>query len=114
MTSRRGLTFLSWAGAALTVGAVIAVGIASCDRSQRVVSPYFDIDLKSIEPGAYVEISVREHPYAVVRTSPDMLRSLRTGTQATWSRKNLPSENPEYFVVSLASTNRGCKLFHAP
>jgi Rieske Fe-S protein len=76
--------------------------------------PYTDVRLEDIEPGSFVVVEVRKQPYAVVRATPEMVRDLRTLTDQTWSRRELPAQGPEYFVVSFVSTNLGCSLAHAP
>lgn len=94
---------------ALGVGAASSLG-----PSRAVVPPYIEVELRSIEPGSFVTVAVRSHPYAVVRVTPELVNDLRALTANTWSQRPVPEPSPRYFVFSLVSTNRGCGLVHAP
>lgn len=77
-------------------------------------APYLDIPVGGIPAGAPKFFMWNDAPFALVRTTGEMLDDLQAQTPNTWSQRPIPADRPAFFVYSLVSPVLGCVARHAP
>lgn len=75
---------------------------------------YVDVPIDEVAAGIPIFFTWNDAPFALVRTTPQMLDDLQAQTRNTWSRRPIPPGRPAFFVYSLRSPVRGCVARHAP
>jgi ubiquinol-cytochrome c reductase iron-sulfur subunit len=77
-------------------------------------TPYMDIPLADIPAGTPAFVTWNGAPYALVRTTAEMLDDLQAQTPHTWNLRPIPADRPAFFVYALTSPVRGCVVRHSP
>ena len=112
MTQRQALAVSLGASIVLALLAIFIVFAKSLSPAADKPAPYFELRLNDLRPGDLKFFEYNDKPYALIRTSEEVLNDLDATTQWTWSGRAVPRS--AFFVVTLISTHRGCGLVHAP
>src|SRR5437899_2718548 len=112
MRKRRALLAALLVGVGVSVGVVFLVTESPMPSSNKLM-PYLDIPVGGIPVGAPWFFTWNDAPFALVRTTGEMLDDLQAQTIHTWSQRPIPADRPAFFVYSLVSPVLGCVARHA-